>query len=225
MCANKHMQGLSCEHTHSDTHTHSNLLFPPLCIPRSLVTLSHPSFPLPFSLRLNHPGLKWSHCLMHTLSRTHTVSHTHVSPPLPVPPYLVPSSMSRQKCIHAARACVNATKQSSSLMLLFLDEAKTKRHVFKERCQRGFVNSSRRDYRRLKEPVCRAPVSICLRLPGSHPRAQSFKGRFYLFLYFILLWLLFLAPYLRGKSWLSCLRNGALTASDAALIDSPRIHT
>lgn len=90
------------------------------------------------------------------------------------------------------------TKHSSSLMLLFLDEAETKRHVFKERCQQRFVNCYTGQI-----------TEGCVCSQYAHVSPMSPKGKtswltveaLYIFIYFSRI--IFLASHLGGKSWLS----------------------
>lgn len=150
---------LSLTHIYARTHTSTDAfkLTPlSLCITHSLVTLSHPSFPTsPCPLGSPQPPC------FHTHTRTHT---PHPHPPSPsVPHPQVHPSMSWQKYIHAARACVHGTKRSSSLMLLFLDEAKTKRRVFqRETSEEVCELLHRTDYRGLKGLVWLCVFLICL---------------------------------------------------------------
>lgn len=135
-----------------------------------------------------------------------------------VTPSLVHSSVSWQKCIHAARSCVLRTKHSSSLMLLFLDEAKTKRHGVKERCQQRFVNyytGQTTEGSKDLSAVCVCSICLCVTHVTQGQDVLCWvvaDGGGALYIYFILLWLFFLASRLGGKTWLSRLRNGVLAS-------------
>lgn len=145
--------------TFSHTHTLKATL-PPQCNSHSLVTLSHPSFSLPLFPLVPH--------------QTHTHLHFQAHPPLPPPPPLSPSavrsSMSWQKCIHAARLRV----PNNSLILLFLGEAKAKKTRLKTHVSEGLWSLMQGRLQKGFKKASGVPVVTVSESRTRHLRAKSF---------------------------------------------------
>lgn len=143
----------------SHTHTHWKQHFPPSATP---ILLSH--------LVIHLSLFPFSHLC--PIKHIHTCSFKHTPPPptSPLSPSAVRSSMSWQKCIHAARLRV----PNNSLILLFLGEAKAKKTRLKTHVSEGLWSLMQGRLQKGFKKASGVPVVTVSESRTRHLRAKSF---------------------------------------------------